>query len=62
MVSSYPFFVMVGVGIFVLLAVLVVSLVIGGIRRRAGRQLSEEFEEAAGMRNRWIRTPERRTA
>jgi hypothetical protein len=51
--SSASFLVLAGASFFALVAIFVVSIVIGVMRRRAGFQLSSEIEQAAGMEDRW---------
>jgi hypothetical protein len=52
-VNSTSFLLLAAGSSVLLLGVLTASIVIGSMRRRAGFQLSDEIEAAAGMEGRW---------
>jgi hypothetical protein len=51
--SSSSFLFLAAASSVLLLGVLAASIVIGSMRRKAGFQLSDEIEQAAGMEDRW---------
>lgn len=53
MTSSSSFLMLASTAFVLLVAILMVSIIVGLRRQRAGHELSAEIEQAAGMEGRW---------